>query len=332
MTDASPLRIFITGGAGCLGSNLAERYLARGDEVLVLDNFVTGHRGSLPEGHKGLTVVEGSIVDSMLVARLSQEFRPSHVIHSAACYKDPADWIDDARVNIEGTINVLRAAEAVGVKRFVNFHTALGYGRPDSVPIPVDAPARPFTSYGISKQAGENYLGMSGLPSVSLRLANVTGPRLAIGPIPTFYTRLKAGKDCFCSRTIRDFVDMEDFFSVMDLVMKEDAPTGVFNVSTGTGHTIREIFELVAAHLGVKLGAPVPEVEPGPDDVPAVVLDPTKTQQILGWRAEHDFKAIIRRMLAWYDEHGVTAIFSHLKAPTIGSLGATGDHLSDAKP
>jgi UDP-glucose 4-epimerase len=112
---------------------------------------------------------------------------------------------------------------------------------------------------------------------------------------------------------------MEDFFSIVDLVMKEDAPIGVFNVSTGTGHTIREIFDLVATHLGVNLDGLVPEVDPGPDDVPAVVLDPTKTQQILGWRAEHDFKAIIQRMLAWYDEHGVTAIFSHLKAPTVGA-------------
>jgi UDP-glucose 4-epimerase len=317
MTEAQPLRILITGGAGCLGSNLTERYLERGDEILVLDNFATGHRGSLPAGSERLTVVDGSTAEAALVARLVAEFRPSHVIHSAASYKDPKDWIEDARVNVEGTINVLRAAEAVGVKRFVNFHTALGYGRPDRVPIPIDAPTRPFTSYGISKQAGENYLAMSSLPSVSLRLANVTGPRLAIGPIPTFYTRLKAGKDCFCSRTVRDFVDMEDFFSIMDLVMKEDAPTGVFNVSTGTGHTIREIFDLVAAHLGVTLDAPPPEVEPAPDDVRAVVLDPTQTQQILGWRAKHDFEAIIQRMLAWYDKYGVTAIFSHLKAPDV---------------
>ena len=112
----------------------------------------------------------------------------AHVVHSAAAYKDPDDWLEDARTNIEGTIHIVEAAKAAGVERFVNFHTALGYGRPDRLPIPADAAARPFTSYGISKQAGENYLAISGLPYVSLRLANVTGPRLAIGPIPTFYT------------------------------------------------------------------------------------------------------------------------------------------------
>ncbi|GAB4227030.1 MAG: NAD-dependent epimerase/dehydratase family protein [Methyloligellaceae bacterium] len=309
------MRILLTGGAGCLGSNLAERYLEAGHDLLILDNFATGHRESLPEEHPHMTLVEGSVADAGLVDQLFADFAPTHVIHSAAAYKDPDDWLEDTRTNVEGTINVVNAARAHDVRRFVNFHTALGYGRPESIPIPVDAPARPFTSYGISKQAGENYLAMSGLPFVSLRLANVTGPRLAIGPIPTFYTRLKEGKSCFCSRTVRDFVDMDDFFAIMDLVMQDDAPTGVFNVSTGTGHTIREIFDIVADHLGVKLSEPVPEVEPGADDVPAVVLDPSRTMEVFGWQPQYDFEQTIRRMLAWYDTHGVTAIYSHLRAP-----------------
>ncbi|MGH6769072.1 MAG: NAD-dependent epimerase/dehydratase family protein [Xanthobacteraceae bacterium] len=313
------MRILITGGAGCLGSNLTERYLEAGHSVLVLDNFATGHRGSLPDQHCGLTLVEGSVTDTALVGRLFADFKPSHVIHSAAAYKDPDDWVEDARTNVAGTINVVRAAKACGIARFVNFHTALCYGRPDKVPIPADAPVRPFTSYGISKQAGENYLAIAGLPFVSLRLANVTGPRLAIGPIPTFYTRLKAGKSCFCSKTVRDFIDMDDFFAIVDLVMAEGGPTGVFNVSTGTGHTIKEIFDIVADHLKIALKDPVPEVDPGPDDVPAVVLDPAKTIETFGWRPRYAFNDTVRRMLAWYDINGVTAIYSHLKAPDAGA-------------
>jgi UDP-glucose 4-epimerase len=309
------MRILITGGAGCLGSNLTERYLEAGHQVFVVDNLATGHRGSLPDGHPALTVVEGSVVQRELVERCFADFRPTHVIHSAAAYKDPNDWLEDARTNVEGTINVAKAAAAHGVARFVNFHTALGYGRPDKVPIPVTAPARPFTSYGISKQAGEDYLALANAPYVSLRLANVTGPRLAIGPIPTFYTRLKAGKPCFCSRTVRDFIDMDDFFTVVDLALTDAAPTGIFNVSTGTGHTIREIFDIVAEHVGANLSEPVPEVDPGPDDVPAVVLDPSETMRRLNWRPRYPFAETIRRMLAWYDRHGVTAIYSHLKVP-----------------
>lgn len=311
------MRIFLTGGAGCLGSNLAERYLAGGHAVLVLDNFATGNRESLPGFHPEITVVEGSVADSALVSRLFADFAPTHVIHSAAAYKQPDDWVEDTRTNTEGTVNLVKAAQASGVSRFINFHTALGYGRPERVPIPRNAPARPFTSYGISKQAGEDYLSISGLPWVSLRLANVTGPRLAIGPIPTFYTRLKAGKACFCSRTVRDFLDMDDFFAIVDLAMEEASPTGAFNVSTGTGHTIREIFDIVAAHLDVRLQDPVPEVDPGPDDVPAVVLDPSETIDAFGWRPKYDFVATIRRMLAWYDQHGVTTIYSHLRTPDL---------------
>ncbi len=309
------MRIMLTGGAGCLGSNLTERYLEAGHDVFIVDTFATGSLGALPDTHPKLTLVEGSVANKVLVAKSFADFKPTHVIHSAAAYKDPDDWVTDARTNVEGTINVAQAAKAGGVKRFVNFHTALGYGRPETIPIPADAAARPFTSYGISKQAGENYVAMSGLPFVSLRLANVTGPRLAIGPIPTFYTRLKAGKGCFCSKTVRDFVDMDDFFSVMDLVMVEGAPTGVFNVSTGTGHTIKEIFDIVVDHLGLTLAAPVPEVEPGADDVAVVVLDPAKTISTFGWRPRYTFEQTIRRMLSWYDRHGVTTIYSHLKAP-----------------
>lgn len=309
------MRILLTGGAGCLGSNLAERWLGDGHQVLVLDNFATGYRDNLPPSHEGLTVVEGSVVDRALTNEVFEAFKPTHVVHSAASYKDPDDWAEDARTNVEGTVNVVQAAKVHGVTRFINFQTALAYGRPEQVPIPVDHPQRPFTSYGVSKAAAENYVAMSGLPFVSLRLANVTGPRLAIGPIPTFYTRLKEGKGCFCSRTVRDFLDMEDFFVLMDKVMLEGAPTGMFNASTGTGHTIKEIFDIVAGHLGVVLDTPVPEVDPGPDDVAVVVLDPTATSEAFGWTPKFQFKDIILRMLAWYDRHGVTAIFSHLKAP-----------------
>jgi UDP-glucose 4-epimerase len=311
------MRILITGGAGFLGSNLTERFLETGHAVLVIDNFATGHRSSMPDAHRNMTLVEGSIAERALVQRVFSEFKPTHVVHSAAAYKNPDDWLEGARTNVEGTIHVVQAAKAAEVVRFVNFHTALSYGRPDSVPIPVEAPARPFTSYGISKQAGENYLAISDLPFVSLRLANVTGPRLASGPIPTLYTRLKAGRSCFCSRTVRDFVDMDDFFSVMDRVMVDGAPTGMFNVSTGTGHTIREIFDIVADHLKVELKEPVPDVEPGKDDVPAVVLDPSRTIATFGWQPRYSFEETVRRMLAWYDKHGVTAIYSHLKAASL---------------
>ena len=309
----SAMRVLITGGAGCLGASLVERLIPAGHQVLVIDNFATGKHEVLPEVD-GLRVIEGSIANQEVVNASFEDFSPTHVIHSAAAYKDPDDWSEDTVTNVDGTVNVIKAAERHAVKRLVYFQTALCYGRPDCVPIPANHPLRPMTSYGVSKTAGEGYVSMSSVPWVSLRLANVTGPRLAIGPIPTFYKRLKAGQKCFCTDSVRDFLDMTDFLTVVDRVLQEEAPSGVFNVSTGEGHSIEEIFNLVVEHLGVTLEEPVPVVPPGEDDVPAVVLDPLETNRILGWKAKIGFRETISRMLRWYDAHGVTDVFSHLKA------------------
>lgn len=308
------MRILITGGAGCLGSNLIEYWLPRGHRILVIDNFATGRREVVPP-IEGLELVEGSIADAGLVDRAFADFAPEIVVHSAAAYKDPGDWSEDTATNITGSINVARASERGKAKRLINFQTALCYGRPKFVPIPVDHPVAPFTSYGISKTAGEQYLMMGNTPAVSLRLANITGPRLAIGPIPTFFKRLQAGQKCFCSDTVRDFLDMSDFLALMDRVVDEDAPTGIYNVSTGEGHSIKEVFDEISDHLGVNPSEPVPVVPPGADDVPAVVLDPATTIAAFGWRARIGFRETIRRQLDWYRQHGVTDVYSHLAAP-----------------
>jgi UDP-glucose 4-epimerase len=310
------MKILITGGAGCLGSNLIEHLLPQGHEIFVIDNFATGNREVLPSV-KGLTLVEGSIADNELVTKCFDEFKPTHVIHSAASYKDPLDWVEDTATNVSGTINVAKAALRTGVKRFINFQTALCYGRPSKVPIPISHPTGPFTSYGISKTAGEAYLIQSGLSIVSLRLANICGPRLAIGPIPTFYKRIKAGQKCFCSDTVRDFLDMSDFLSLMDIVLFESNETGVFNVSTGEGKSIKDLFDVVAEYVQIKPSEEPPVVPVGEDDVRIVVLDPAETESVFGWKAKMSFRETINKQLQWYDAYGISAIYSHLAAPPV---------------
>jgi len=308
------MRILITGGAGCLGSNLIEHWLPQGHELFVIDNFATGKREVVPDV-PGLTVSEGSISDNDLVSSCFEGFKPEIVIHAAASYKDPDNWREDTLTNIVGSINVARAARDHQIKRIINFQTALCYGRPMQLPIPASHPTAPFTSYGISKTAGEQFMLLSGVPTVSLRIANVTGPRLAIGPIPTFYKRLKAGQSCFCSDTARDFLDMADFLAFMDIVINDGAATGIFNLSSGEGHTIKEIFDLVTSYLNLE-ASEVPVVPPAADDVPVVVLDPSATYATFGWKAQISFEQTIRRQLSWYDKHGVTDVFSHLQAPS----------------
>lgn len=304
------MRILITGGAGCLGSSLIEKYLPLGNEIFVIDNFATGKRESVPE-LQGLTLVEGDISNNQLVQNCFDKFAPTHVIHSAAAYKDLTDWVSDTETNVLGTINVAKASLQFGVKKFINFQTALCYGRPEIVPIPVTHKTAPFTSYGISKTAGEQYLLQSGLPVISLRLANICGPRLSIGPIPTFYTRLKEGKSVFCSDTVRDFLDMSDFLSLMDIILADTDATGVFNVSTGKGNSIKDVFDVVSEYVGIKVEN-VPVVPAGADDVQSVVLDPSVTESTFNWKAKIGFVDTIKRQLELYDQYGVTDIYSHL--------------------
>ena len=306
------MRLLLTGGAGSLGSNIIENIGDECEVIVVIDNFATGKRESLPP-RNNVEIIEGSVVDAELVNKVFSALQPTHVFHSAAAYKDPNNWVEDGQTNVIGSINVVRAAEAHQVERLVNFQTALCYGRPTQIPIPVTHQLRPFTSYGISKTAGEAFVLSGGTPSVSLRLANVTGPRLAIGPIPAFYKRLKANEGCSVSTTVRDFIDMSDFMSILKLALKSDSPTGVFNVSTGEGHTISEIFRLVASHLGLPDAQPVAVNPPGADDVAEVVLDPSVTSKTFGWSAKVSFEETINKMLRWYDVHGITDVYSHLQ-------------------
>ncbi len=305
------MRILITGGAGCLGSNLIEHWIPQGHQIAVIDNFATGKREVVPE-IPGLSVTEGSVADVNLVERVFGSFRPEIVAHAAASYKNPDDWQEDSATNVVGSVIVAKAAVRHGAGRVINFQTSLCYGRPSQLPVPRSHALAPFTSYGITKTAGEQLMMLSAVPTVSLRLANVTGPRLAIGPIPTFYKRLKAGQGCFCTESSRDFLDMEDFLRFMDLAIKESAPTGVFNLGTGEAHSVKEIYEVVREHLG--LSPDKVRAEPvGADDVAVMMLDSSETEAAFGWKARHSFRETIQRQLAWYDQHGVSDVYSHLK-------------------
>jgi nucleoside-diphosphate-sugar epimerase len=304
------MRILISGGAGCLGSNLCEHLLGHGHEILVIDNFATGRRDRVPSA---VTLIEASIARRETVDCVFAEFRPTHIVHAAAAYKNPDDWREDDATNVLGTINLLDAARQHGVTRFINLQTALCYGRAEKVPIPVDHPCRPVTSYGISKTAGESFVVLSGLPFVSIRLASVIGPRLAIGVIPTFYQRLKSGKPVFCSTAVRDWLDVADFLAFMDLAMREEAPIGIFNLGPGSGQSMKDVLTTVAGALGVPMPVPLDLRPVGPDDVEVVVLDPTRTERAFGWRARVSFAEAIRRVVGWYDAHGVGDVFTHLR-------------------
>ena len=180
------MKVLITGGAGFIGSHLVDRLLAGGHQVCVIDNYATGRRDNLA-AHPHLTVVEGTIADAGLVDKMFQQFRPEKVVHAAASYKDPDNWSEDARTNVLGTANVVKASAAVHVLGLIYFQTSLCYGlHPLEQPITLSHPIRPEgTSYAISKTAGEQYVMLSPLNYMSFRLANAYGPRNVSGPLPT---------------------------------------------------------------------------------------------------------------------------------------------------
>ena len=303
------MNIFITGIAGCLGSNLADRLLEMGHSVAGIDNFATGSEDYIAN-QKSIDFFKGSISDIDFLKHAIEESNPEIIIHSAASYKDPNDFHEDINTNILGMINLVNHALEMKVKKFINFQTALCYGVPESTPISIHSNLKPFTSYGISKTAGEAYLMNTDLSYVSLRLGNICGPRLSIGPIPTFYERLKDGKKCFCTDSIRDFLDFSDFMDFIDLIFEKNIQ-GIFNLSTGRGNSIKEIYELVCDHFNI-IDKKIEVREINKDDIKEVVLDPQEAFKV-GWKPKFTFEQIIKRQLKWYDNNSIDEIYSHLK-------------------
>jgi UDP-glucose 4-epimerase len=309
------LKVLITGGAGFIGSHLADRLLARGDEVLVFDNFATARRDSL-RPHDNLTVVDGTIVDKQLVDETWESFGPDVVAHAAASYKDPDDWPEDAATNATGTANVVKASEAASIRRLLYFQTALCYGlHPLEQPITLEHPLRPEeSSYAISKTAGEYYVRLSDLEWVSLRLANAYGPRNVSGPLPTFYHRLTSGKACFVMDTRRDFIYVHD---LIDLVLKAvdgEGAGGVYHASSGADYSIKELFDATVKALGIELDDEVEVRERGPDDAFTILLDPSRTRaEFGGWKPRTPLEEGVAAAIAYYEEHGIEETYTHLK-------------------
>jgi UDP-glucose 4-epimerase len=308
------MNVLITGGAGFIGSHLADRLLDRGDEVVVIDNFATARRDNLRE-QPGLTVLDASIVDREAVDRAFSLAQPDVVAHAAAAYKDPEDWSEDAATNAAGTANVVRAAEAAGVDRLVYFQTALCYGlHPLEQPITLEHPLRPEdSSYAISKTAGEYYVRLSNLDWVSLRLANAYGPRNVSGPLPTFFHRLTEGKPVFVMDTRRDFIYVQDLIELVLVAVDGRGASGVYHASSGSDYSIKELFDATVSALALD---PPPEVEVrdrNPDDAFTILLDPSRTQEEFNWRPTTPLVEGVAAAVAYYRDHGIEETYTHLK-------------------
>ena len=305
------MRTLVTGGAGFIGSHVVDALLERGDDVTVLDDVSTGRRENLESAlGNGAKLVDGDIRDAGAVTELCERVRPEVIFHLAAqidVRKSVTDPALDARVNVEGTVNVLRAAQASGVPRVVN--TSSGgaiYGEAQTIPAPEDHPVAPEAPYGLSKFCAENYCELftrlHGLSTVSLRYGNVYGPRQdplgEAGVIAIFCGKVLAGERPTIfgdGRQTRDYVYVADVATANLLAAESDAG-GPFNIGLGEEVDVLELVEALRPHAANGFD---PEHAPErPGEVRRIALDCSRAREELGWQAKVGLEAGLARTLA----------------------------------
>lgn len=304
------MKIVVTGGAGFIGSNIVDAYLAHGHEVHVLDDFSTGQKSNL---NRKAELHEFDITDPQ-AARVIERVKPDTLSHHAAqmdVRHSVADPAFDARVNIIGFITLLEAAKNAGVKKVI-FASSGGavYGEQDVVPAPEDHVTRPASPYGVSKRAGELYLSYYqqtfGLPYIALRYANVYGPRQSAkgeaGVVAIFLTLLLAGKTPVINGDggqTRDYVYVGDVVAANVNALKSSF-VGPVNIGTGVETDVITIYQ----HLRQALGSEIQAVH-GPakaGEQRRSSLDARRATAVLGWRPQVALADGLQRTAEYYRE------------------------------
>ncbi len=296
------MRAIVTGGAGFIGSHVADALVVRGDEALVVDNLATGKRENVPPGAQ---LVELDIREDRLDA-LFDEVRPEACFHLAAQAAVPLSVerpVYDAEVNVLGTIRVLEAARRHGTRVVFSSTGGAIYGECDS-PAPEEQVCLPLSPYGTSKLAGEEYLAtynrLYDAGHVALRYANVYGPRQdphgEAGVIAIFLGCLAEGEQ---ARIFGDGLQTRDYVYAGDVARATlaalDHPGSIFNVGTGKETTVVDLYELCRRVAGV-------DAEPRFDpprlgELRHSAVDISRTERELGWRPEVSLEDGLR--LTW---------------------------------
>ena len=293
----SPRRVLVTGGAGFIGSHVANAYLESGDDVWVLDNLSSGRRANIPESAE---FIELDIRDDD-VRNLFRKVRFDIVNHHAAQIDVRASVADptiDASINLQGLLNLTEAAIDIGTRRFI-FVSSGGvvYGEPSTIPTLETAPKLPLSPYGVSKFTGELYLNyyrqVHGLEYVALRYSNVYGPRQdphgEAGVVAIFSRKLLAQEPLIIfgdGEQTRDYVYVGDVVSAnllaseIDLDSRGQLDDHAFNVGTGIGTSVNRLANVLELIAGTDLGHEHRSARPGELRHSALNADKLRA---LGW-------------------------------------------------
>ncbi len=311
------MKILITGGAGFIGSHVADVYLKAGHSVVIVDDLSTGNRANIP-GAARFYLMD---VASPLLAKVFQEEKPDVVNHHAAQMSvtvSARDPMLDARINCLGLLNVLEASRAAGIRKLI-FISSGGavYGESPLDRIPETNPPAPESPYAIHKLLGENYLRFyehqHGLTWTTLRYGNVYGPRQnphgEAGVVAIFITRLLAGEIPTINAypedpegMSRDYVYVEDVAQASLLALTK-GDREAFNIATGKPVKTREVLATISRILGKELK--YTRAGPRPGDLKRSCLDVTKAARVLGWKPVHDLDAGLSRTIAFFSaSHG----------------------------
>jgi UDP-glucose 4-epimerase len=298
----------VTGGAGFIGSHIVEALSRRGDCARVLDNFTTGKRANLAH-LPDVEVIEGDIRDTAMVSEAMAGV--DYVIHQAALVsvmQSMADPTTTHDVNATGTLNLLKAAQEVGVKRFVLASSCAVYGDNDDLPLNETSAPRPLSPYAASKLIGEVYCQTFqrayGVPTVCLRYFNVYGPRQDpdseyAAVIPKFAQRMKHGQSPIIygdGQQTRDFVHVSNVACANLLACERDEAIGqVLNVASGCEVTL---LDLIAAFGELCHAQFIPQFEPArPGDIRRSRGDNMKSAALLDFRPSIALTDGLKRLL-----------------------------------
>jgi len=318
------MKLLVTGGAGYIGSVVAHHLLLRGHEVTVLDDLDRGHRAAVPED---AAFVEASLLDEDATHEaLAAGY--DGVLHFAALalvsesVEHPERY---HRNNTVGTLNLLDAMRAAGVRNLVFSSTCATYGEPDAVPMDETIPTNPVNAYGNSKLAVDRMIGdeceAHGLGAASLRYFNVAGASGRFGEdhdpethlIP-LVLRAAAGHTDHVKvfgtdyptedgTAVRDYIHVDDLAVAHLLALETNEPGRhrIFNLGTGHGYSVRQVVEAARRVTGREI--PAREEARRPGDPAALVAAAERAREQLGWTPEKGIEDMIRDAWAWHQAH-----------------------------